>query len=170
MVPDVLFKAISSFASGTDTLKIFYDINKYELSDADKQHINTLIGAISDKDTVKVFGYADYLGDEDDNMELSFNRAKTIKAYLLTLNKDFTIITAGEGELPAKQKRSTGGDPNSRRVDIVKIKFEGRFIPLSASKNKASQLQRKTPILEGPPDKRPFAAKINDLANLKTRQ
>ncbi|HZY40001.1 MAG TPA: OmpA family protein [Mucilaginibacter sp.] len=162
-----MIRALSSFASGPDTLKIFYDINKYDLSDADKQSINVLIGSIGNKDTVKVFGYADYLGDEDDNMELSFSRAKTIKAYLLTLNKDFMIITSGEGELPATKRRSAQGDPNSRRVDIVKIKFEGRFMPLNASKNKANPPQRKTPILPGPPDKRPFEAKINDLANLK---
>jgi outer membrane protein OmpA-like peptidoglycan-associated protein len=163
----LIFKALSCNAAGADTLKIFYDINKYDLSDIDKSSIDALISSISDKDTVKIFGYADYLGDEDDNMELSFNRAKTIKAYLLSLNKDFMIITAGEGELPAPGKKSTEGDPNSRRVDIVKIKFGGGFTPLDASRNKPAPPQRKTPILPGPPDKRPFAAKINDLANLK---
>jgi outer membrane protein OmpA-like peptidoglycan-associated protein len=160
------FKAIPAFAAGADTLKIFYEINKYDLSDADKLNINALVKSINDKDTVKIFGFADYLGDEEDNMELSFNRAKTIKAYLLSLNKDFTIITAGEGELPTNKNRSAQGDPNSRRVDIVKIKFEGRFIPLHAARSKAPP-PRKTPINPGPPDKRTFAAKINDLATLK---
>jgi outer membrane protein OmpA-like peptidoglycan-associated protein len=162
----ILFKASSSFAMGADTLKIFYDINKYGLSDTDKSSINALVGAIGDKDTVKIFGYADYLGDEDDNLELSFNRAKAIKAYLLTLNKDFTIITAGEGELPAGRKRSVEGDPNSRRVDIVKIRFEGVYSTLRAPQN-TSQAPRRTPITAAPPDNRAFEAKINDLANLK---
>ena len=163
----ILFKASSSLAAGADTLKIFYDINKYDLSDTDKSSISALVGSIGDKDTVKIFGYAVYLGDEDDNLELSFNRAKTIKAYLLTLNKDFTIITAGEGELPASRKRSAEGDPNSRRVDIVKIEFGGKYIPANAPKNNETQVQRRTPITPGPQDKRPFEAKINDLANLK---
>jgi outer membrane protein OmpA-like peptidoglycan-associated protein len=163
----ILFKALSSFAVGADTLKIFYDINKYGLSDTDKSSINALVGSIGNKDTVKIFGYADYLGDEDDNLELSFSRAKTIKAYLLTLNKDFTIITAGEGELPAGRKRSVEGDPNSRRVDIVKIKFGGMYPTQSPPQSNASQAPRRTTLTTGPADKRPFEAKINDLANLK---
>lgn len=166
----LLFKAISSFAGGTDTLRVFYDINKFELSDADKLSLNSLVQSIRSTDTVKIFGYADYLGDEDDNLQLSFNRAKTIKEYLLTLNKDFMIITAGEGELPANKRKSAEGDPNSRRVDIVKINFEGRFIPLNASKSKGGNAiapPRRLPVNQGPPDKRPFETKINDLATLK---
>ena len=164
----ILFVALSSHASGADTLKIFYDINKYALSDTDKSFINLLVKSIGDKDTVKIFGYADYLGDEDDNLELSFNRAKTIKAYLLTLNKDFVIVTAGEGELPAPQKKSVEGDPNSRRVDIVKIDFGGKYPPAVLSKNpEPPPTSRRTPITPAPPDRRSFETKINDLANIK---
>ena len=163
----ILFVACASHARGADTLKIFYDINKYELSDTDKSSISSLVSSIGDKDTVKIFGYADYLGDEDDNLELSFSRAKTIKAYLLTLNKDFVIITAGEGELPATRRKSVEGDPNSRRVDIVKIVYGGRYAPTSLIKSNEPPPSRRTPITQSPPDNRSFETKINDLENLK---
>lgn len=162
-----LFQALTSFAAGNDTLKFFYDINKSDLSDSDKLKLNNLVRSIGSTDTVKIFGYADYLGDEDDNLELSFNRARVIKEYLLTLNKDFLIITAGEGELPSGGRQSSKGDPNSRRVDIIKIKYEGRFIPLHAL-NKKNSPKLHTPVINsGPDDHRPFQTRINDLASLK---
>ena len=166
----LLFKAISSFAAGADTLKVFYDINRFDLTEEDKSSLKALVQSIKSVDTVKIFGYADYLGDEDDNLQLSFNRAKTIKEYLLTLNKDFMIITAGEGELPASKTKSVEGDPNSRRVDIVKITYAGRSVSLNVSKNTGSNANtppRKLPANQGPPDKRSFETKINDLATLK---
>ena len=163
-----LFQAFTSLASSSDTLRFFYDINKFTLSDSDKLKLDNLVRAIGNTDTVKIFGYADYLGDEDDNMQLSFNRAKVIKEYLLTLNKDFLIITAGEGELPSRGRQTAKGDPNSRRVDIVRIKYEGRFIPLNAGNTKAPpSKQRNAVVNSAPEDHRPFQTRINDLANLK---
>lgn len=162
-----LFQALTSFAYGTDTLRFFYDINHFELTDDDKQKLNEMVKSIQRTDTVKIFGYADYLGDEDDNMELSFNRAKTIKEYLLTLNKDFIIITAGEGELPSRGRETAKGDPNNRRVDIIKIKYMGRFIPLSAQRNNAPARPKNIIIRPGPEDTRPLETRINDLAKLK---
>jgi len=147
----LLLKAFPSFALSTDTVKIFYGIDKYGLSVNDKIKIRSLVDSLKVTDTVKVLGYADYLGNGKDNLVLSANRASTIKNYILSLRKTPVIITEGKGEISSGTKRSGNGEPQNRRVDIIKT----------------SQASDKQTLIEiSNLEERAFKDKINNLARL----
>jgi len=142
-------KAFSSVASGIDTVKIFYRINKHELSPADKIRINNMVDSLSATDTVKVLGYADYLGNGGYNLQLSANRAETIKNYILSLHKNPVVIAEGKGQVNATKPKSAEGEPISRRVDIIKASFQDKRMMTQiltleerAFKNKVNNLAR----------------------------
>jgi outer membrane protein OmpA-like peptidoglycan-associated protein len=137
-----LLRASPLFAFGTDTLKIFYDIDKYDLSYGDKLRIRLLVDSLTEKDSIKVLGYADYLGHTDDNLELSGNRAESIKKYMLTLNSKLRIVTDWKGEVETKAKKSPDGEPISRRVDIIKLpKKQNIKLLVAAPVNKAGPVK-----------------------------
>jgi len=164
----IFLKAFSSFAEGADTLKLFYAIGKYDLSQEDMTRIAGLVDSLADTDTLKIYGYADYLGDESDNVSLSFDRARTVKSYVISVSagKNFLIITAGKGEISGARKRTREGEPFNRRVELV------RSMPL-----KKTTVSAKLPPAKGshsiytaemPTNRqlKSFKAKINALANL----
>jgi len=164
----IFLKAFSSFAEGADTLKLFYAIGKYDLSQEDMTRIAGLVDSLADTDTLKIYGYADYLGDESDNVSLSFDRARTVKSYVISISagKNFLIITAGKGEISGARKRTREGEPFNRRVELV------RSMPL-----KKTTVSAKLPPAKGshsiytaemPTNRqlKSFKAKINALANL----
>jgi len=179
----LLLNAFILRASGTDTLKIFYNINKYELSSADKLKINNGIDSLSTGDTIRVLGYADYLGTEKPNLALSTTRAETIKSYIQSIKSDLVILTEGKGEVPASTARLATGEPVNRRVDIV---FKHRLQPKTPIvvvpkpmpievKAKPVEVHRDT-VRERPPqitatgatpaDNKSFSEKINGLDKL----
>jgi len=174
----ILLKALPSFAQRTDTIKIFYPINKFALSANDRLKINALVDSLHNNDTVRVLGYADYLGNREDNLVLSHNRAETIKKYMLSLKAGLSIRTDGKGEIDATSGRSTDGEPLNRRVDII------RTVPLKASPKtrsversvnkppviKADPVRPATELAENdsiPKDDRSFNDKINGLDKLE---
>jgi outer membrane protein OmpA-like peptidoglycan-associated protein len=139
-------KSFTAAAMGNDTLKIFYDINKYELSAADKLKIETMADSLHVTDTIRVFGYADYLGNSKDNIILSVRRAEAIKNYLLSLNKSLVVLTDGKGEVEATAPRSSAGEPVNRRVDIIKPdKPQPKKLIAELPKNKPVERKIKTP-------------------------
>jgi len=175
-----LLKAFPSLAVSTDTVKIFYDINKYELSPGDQIKINHLVDSLSDKDTLKIFGYADYLGNAKGNLVLSANRAETIKNYVLSLNAKILVVMEGKGEVEAAAKRSAAGEPLNRRADIIKS-YKPVIKPLVAepapkktvvvnkepADTKPDSGMRKMPAISAAPkDDRSFKDRMNDLGNL----
>lgn len=135
---------------GIDTVKIFYGINKYVLSPADKLKINNMVDSLSATDTVKILGYADYLGNGKDNLVLSANRAGTIKNYILSLHKNPVIIAEGKGQVNTTRQPSTDGEPINRRVDIIKASVPDK------------RMMARIMTLEG----RAFKDKINNLGRL----
>jgi outer membrane protein OmpA-like peptidoglycan-associated protein len=167
-----LLKAFSSFAIGVDTVKVFYDINNYQLQLADKSKINALISSLKATDTIKIIGYADYLGSDKTNILLSENRAETVFNYLLSLPKNMKVITEWVGGVPAGKKKSNDGEPVNRRVDIIKAAFQVNKNLVPANPNtkglivRSGQPPPKPVVISSPEDRRPFKVKINDLAAL----
>ncbi|MDO3643831.1 OmpA family protein [Mucilaginibacter sp. L3T2-6] len=115
----LLLKSVQSLASGVDTLKLYYPIDKYELSAENKAKLEGLNKLLADSAAISVTGYADYLGTSNHNIILSRNRAETVKAYLLTLKETFAVSTGGMGAVKSSTEKSVMGEPSNRRVDVI---------------------------------------------------
>jgi len=179
-----LLRVFSSSASGADTLKIFYPINKFELKPADRAKIKALADTLSSSDTIKVLGYADYLGNAKDNLVLSLNRAQTIKTFIMSLNKNVVVVAMGEGEIATAVARSAEGEPFNRRVDIIKT-TKAVIKPVTVEhpqpgpvelKLKPAEPKPDSPVSKAPAitasrsepvDERSFREKVNGLDKLE---
>jgi outer membrane protein OmpA-like peptidoglycan-associated protein len=162
----IFLKAFTSFAMQADTLKVFYDIGKSDLTPGDMNRITEFIRTFSNTDTLKISGYADYLGDESDNVYLSFDRAKAIKTFVISLGtgKNFLMITAGKGEISATGKTTASGEPLNRRVDLIRTPM---FTKASVAAKPTRQVQgRSTVTLPSLQQRQGFRNKIEALANL----
>ncbi len=130
----ILLKATSAWACQKDTVRLFYNINQKELSARHKITLDSLGHFIGDTTTIRIFGFADYLGRRDSNLTLSKARAETVKNYLLTLHSsNKSIVTDGKGQVDATSKSLTSlGEPLNRRVDIIITRKPGLKIKLTA--------------------------------------
>jgi outer membrane protein OmpA-like peptidoglycan-associated protein len=115
----LVLKALPSLASKTDTIKLYYPIDKYELSTENKTKLDGLKPLLADSSKVEILGYADYLGKSKHNMILSQNRAETVKQYLLGINNKLVVTVSGKGAVQSEADTSPDGEPPSRRVDVI---------------------------------------------------
>lgn len=104
-----------------DTLRLYYAINEiksqYNFSRIDSS-LKALNGKLVD---VGVYGYADFLSNEEYNTSLSQKRADVVKQYLLAKSPSSQIniyACEGRGEKFSKNNSSQGGEPKQRRVDV----------------------------------------------------
>jgi len=120
----IVLKALPSWSSQRDTVRLFYDINKKELTTRGKATLDSLNHFLSDTTTVHISGFADYLGKRDSNYTLAKARAENVRNYLLTLrSKNMHLIADGKGQVDAVTKTPTPlGEPFNRRVDIIVTK------------------------------------------------
>jgi len=106
----------------TDTFKLYFDLNVTKLSKAAQKKIDLLIynDKIINGSNVMVVGYADYLGSEGYNKNLSMNRAENVRDYLVKygINANDIKLCEGKGEIDMGLSQK-GGFPRDRRVDIV---------------------------------------------------
>jgi outer membrane protein OmpA-like peptidoglycan-associated protein len=115
-----VFGCFNSKASSVDTARLNYPIGGHSLSLKNKQTLSSIVDHLKTGDSVYVTGFADYLGEPESNMELSFKRAATVKTYLTSLNKKLVITIDGKGEIPpGRSVKSSLGNYKDRRVDIV---------------------------------------------------
>jgi outer membrane protein OmpA-like peptidoglycan-associated protein len=107
----------------TDTFKLYFDLNVPTLNQKMQKKIDLLIynDKIIPGSEVTIVGYADFLGSEGYNKNLSMKRAEHVKQYLV-LNgindKDITLCM-GKGKVDRKGLSDKDGYPTDRRVDIV---------------------------------------------------
>jgi len=145
-----------------DTLRLFYPIDKTELEAVHKTRLDSLSVLLnrSKKVKISITGYADYLGTNPHNVDLSVSRALKVKDYLASKGFDTNRISHcdGKGALSpdaVKNKREKG-IPLHRRVDVVVGWLVGKKPP---PKSKKEEVQGK-----------PLPRKLSqlDLANMKT--
>ncbi len=112
--------SINSF-SQFDTLSIYFDFDKSEISYKQKIKITSFVLS-KEKDIydINILGYADFKGSVDYNVELSQQRANNIYSYLLNagINGNSIITCLGRGKLLNKPKVEAERHLN-RRVDII---------------------------------------------------
>lgn len=117
----LLFFCRACFAQyGFDTVTIYFPIDKHILDNAALKRLDSLSGIIQvNGQKIMIFGYADYLGKEDPNQELSESRAQATQEYLLSkgVRKDNILSCTGVGQIKELSQNGHGNQLN-RRTDI----------------------------------------------------
>lgn len=109
--------------------KVYFDKNKFEISEKTENEIDSIIELIQDQNILKVFLFGNTDNDADSvfNRTLSEKRTKRIKDYLLEIDIDKSKIienSFGE-ERPISQNYNENGKQLNRRVDI-RILYEAK--------------------------------------------
>ena len=125
----LFFISISSIfgysqSNKTDTLRIYYPIDITSLNDASRKSLDSLGAMVkrNKKARLSILGFADYLGTNPHNVDLSVGRAFTVKEYLIGLGIDTLQIKTCEGKgalQPGDVKNKQKGIPRHRKVELV---------------------------------------------------
>jgi outer membrane protein OmpA-like peptidoglycan-associated protein len=106
-----------------DTFRLYFDLNVAPLNKNTEKKIDLLIynDKIINGSSVMVIGYADYLGSEAYNKNLSMQRAKNVRDYLVKygISAGDIKVCLGKGEIHRKDTTDKEGNPIDRKVDIV---------------------------------------------------
>ena len=88
--------------------------------------LNNLVNNLKDKGnyTLSLVGHTDNVGNSQENLTLSINRAEAVKKYLVNKGIDPKfIITEGKGDtMPIADNKTAAGRQKNRRVEM-KAKF-----------------------------------------------
>jgi outer membrane protein OmpA-like peptidoglycan-associated protein len=107
----------------TDTFKLFFDLDVPTLNEKMEKKIDLLIynDKIIHGSGVTIIGYADYLGSDSYNQDLSKKRAQNVKDYLVKygINEKDITLCIGRGKVNRKDMSGQDGYAIDRRVDIV---------------------------------------------------
>lgn len=138
----------------TDTFKLYFDLDVPTLSKSMENKIDLLIfnDKIISGSKVMIVGYADYLGSEGYNKDLSMKRAQNVKSYLVKygLNANDIELCMGKGKIERSGISSRDGFPKDRRVDIVV--------------NNMARIQK---TAKPPKDDTPVNVDLTDIAEMK---
>lgn len=100
-----------------------FDLNKSSLTSTAKANLDKLVGVFKDyPDTnIIIYGHTDSTGDEAYNMNLSVDRAQSVKSYLSSRglsSSRFEIVGMGESQ-PMDTNETASGRANNRRVEFA---------------------------------------------------
>ncbi|MET0242143.1 MAG: OmpA family protein [Flavitalea sp.] len=108
-----------------DTLTIpdiFFATAKYKLLPASFKVLDSFVNKLAEGkvDSIVIGGHTDTVGKLEYNLELSANRAKSVKEYLLSKKPETYIESRGYGYLrPMADNTSPQGRAKNRRVEII---------------------------------------------------
>ncbi|HEY0355303.1 MAG TPA: OmpA family protein [Flavisolibacter sp.] len=101
---------------------IFFDFNKFELREESQVELDKLVQLMQDNPTVKiqVEGHTDNIGNVNDNLKLSENRAKSVVTYLVSKGIAATRLSAkGFGATkPIADNSTEEGRAQNRRTEV----------------------------------------------------
>jgi outer membrane protein OmpA-like peptidoglycan-associated protein len=98
-------------------LSVYFESDKFDLSEIQKEQIGKLVGQFSDLSLVKIqiTGFADDIGDKDYNVTLSEKRAMEVKRYILERGiTEKNLSTEGKGVIESNLAKH-----QKRRVEII---------------------------------------------------
>ena len=86
-----------------------------------EQHRMEAVELLNRAAYIEIVGHTDNVGDENDNMELSKQRAASVRDYLISKSHDASkMVTAGKGEtMPIASNDTEEGRASNRRVQIL---------------------------------------------------
>jgi hypothetical protein len=141
----LLFLNFSFFANAQQVCNqtvVYFDSDKFDLKDSEKQKIDSLIQISGAEILVKLYGHTDSLKNDEYNDTLSFNRVNTVKQYLEGFqNINFSIKKYHFGEKNPKVENSS--DENkalNRRVEILFIPLEKGQIVFNGKKGEKAKI------------------------------
>jgi len=109
---------------GKSVLHINFDVDKATLKPDGKEAVNEIVKVLAADKSLKIAvnGYTDNTGDEKHNLELSKQRALTVKSELISKGIASNRLTSeGFGSKnPIAQNTSEEGKTQNRRVELVK--------------------------------------------------
>lgn len=117
----LLLPALSNAQFVTDTLRLYYEINE-RASERNDGRIDSLAATLRHKVvSFRIFGYADFLADNDYNRRLSNDRAEAVRARLAKKvpSPYLSFVSVGRGEEGSHDNASSKGEPSHRRVDVI---------------------------------------------------
>lgn len=111
--------------SDNDTIHIYFERNIDKLNPPSRAKLDSIMasGFISKHDYLYIIGYADYLGNEEHNQQLSETRANNVADFLAEygIMKTNIRLCAGRGQVERFVQKNPDGFPADRRVDIVVV-------------------------------------------------
>jgi OmpA-OmpF porin, OOP family len=128
--PVVIDIALEPIAKGTvfRLNNIFFDYNKYDLKDKSKTELDELVKFMQENPKVKgeISGHTDNIGNPQDNLTLSLNRAKSVHSYLVQGGVEAGRLTfKGYGAShPADNNATEEGRANNRRIEFQIMEME----------------------------------------------
>lgn len=106
-----------------DTLSVYFPFNDSKLGETTRYVLDSVIyeGRLHTGQSLLIIGYADAVGTDEFNIDLSRQRAEAVKEYLLHsgFNQEDIRLLVARGESLAQAAPRPGGNPGDRRVDIV---------------------------------------------------
>jgi len=126
----------------TDTLVIFFDIDKSIIDDNNAKLLDKLI---ADKNVISIssiYGYTDFLGSLSYNQQLSEKRSVSVRDYLIQkgIDEKNIVFSKGEGIHPnsTEKNRQDFSDKGIKNHRIVKVVYTTKSRSVSA-KEKLSE-------------------------------
>lgn len=119
-----------------DTISIFFDLNKKEVSPKFMTLLDSVIQncLLKNNDDLAIIGYADYLGSREYNISLSKKRAFAVSEVIekkgIMRNRIRKILGKGE-QIELLNDNDQKGNPADRRVDII-------YLNTASSRNESS--------------------------------
>jgi len=101
--------------------EIYFETGKSKLSNKSKTVLDSLLGAIGDKDALKIHGHTDTVGSIEANNILSEKRTNAVKDYLIRKGTSANMETFANGETKPAYKENW----QNRRVKIIILKAKG---------------------------------------------
>ena len=127
----------------TDTLVIFFDIDKAIIENKNVEPLKKLI-TNSNIISISIYGYTDFLGSVVYNRQLSEKRSTNVYNYLLKegVDKERIVISRGEGIYPnsTKENRQDNSDKGIQAHRIVQVVYttNSHYNQLSEQHNQKS--------------------------------
>lgn len=132
-----------------DTSSVYFSIGSYQLTTAHKKTIDSLLyhDVLAPRRRVGIIGYADIIGSEASNKELSVKRANAVAAYLHYMGIDTQFIEQVTGVGEVSRAENANGYPQDRRVAIIPGGFSKLGSGKAISSNKVIGGTAEKPII-----------------------
>lgn len=116
-----------------DTANIYFNIGSYQLTTTQKKTIDSLLynDVLAPGRKVGIIGYADIIGDETSNKQLSEKRANAVALYLQYMGIDTQYIEQVTGAGEVSRAENPSGYQQDRRVVIIPGGFKKKATPVA---------------------------------------
>lgn len=172
MLWPALFAAQQAQAQQMDTFSVFFPFDESKLNETASFTIDSLQyrEALNNSSKIRIIGYADYVGTNQYNDDLSMRRAKAVQHYLLLsgFKKNNITLILAKGEVPRPDMDGREGYEPDRRVDIVLLRdpvprYSESYVAKTRFKPKKAALVKAAPVKKtssSPPAQKPFDEKL----------